>query len=54
MREMRKINMADNLVFYGIEENNMSDNTEMAVKEVSEDQTIAIKQREMPYVKVCL
>ena len=61
LREMRKINteladidMADNLVFYGIEEDNMSDNTEMAVKEVSEDQTIVIKQREMPYVKVCL
>ena len=44
----------DNLVFYGIEEDNVSDNTEMAVKEVSEDQTIVIKQREMPYVKVCL
>ena len=48
LREMRKINteladidMADNLVFYGIEEDNMSDNTEMAVKEVSEDHTIA-------------
>ena len=31
----------DNLVFYGIEEDNVSDNTEMAVKEVSEDHTIA-------------
>ena len=32
----------DNLVFYGIEENNMSDNIEAAVKEVSEDHKIAI------------
>ena len=28
----------DNLVFYGIEEDNGSDNTELAVKELSEDQ----------------
>ena len=32
----------DNLVFYGIEENNKSDNTEVAVKEVSEVHKIAI------------
>ena len=31
----------DNLVFYGIEEDNVSDNTEVAVKEVSEDQKVA-------------
>ena len=31
----------DNLVFYGIEEDNVSDNTEVAVKEVSEDHKIA-------------
>ena len=31
----------DNLVFYGIEEDNVSDNTEVVVKEVSEDHMIA-------------
>ena len=54
LRKSVEASTVDNLVFYGIEENNMSDNTEMAVKEVSEDQTIVIKQREMPYVKVWL
>ena len=34
------ISTVDNLVFYGIEEDNKSDNTEVAVKEVSEDQKI--------------
>ena len=33
----------DNLVFYGIEEDNVPDNTQAAVKEVSEDHKIAGK-----------
>ena len=31
----------DNLVFYGINEDNVTDNIEAAVKEVSEDQKVA-------------